>query len=226
MKEFAIIVAGGSGTRMGKPLPKQYLEIGGRPILMHTLSRFHQYSTDLELILVIPETDFSLWKELCHQFQFQIPHRLVKGGNSRFHSVKNGLNAINEHEGMVAIHDGVRPFVTREMIGRGFDEAKASGSAVATIPLKDSIRKTGADGSSRFQKREEFRLVQTPQIFELGKIKKAFDVEEQSHFTDDATVYEYQGWAVKLFDGDVSNIKITTPEDIDFAEFLLGRASL
>jgi len=139
--------------------------------------------------------------------------------------VKNGLNAIAEPEGMVAIHDGVRPFVTKELIGRGFREAKASGSAVATIPLRDSLRKTGADGSSRFQKREEFRLVQTPQIFQLGKIKKAFEVEEQSHFTDDATVYEHQGWTVKLFEGDVSNIKITTPEDISFAEFLLGQTN-
>ena len=225
MREFAIIVAGGSGVRMGKNLPKQYLEIGGRPILMHTLSRFHQYSSRLTLILVIPERDFLLWEGLCNQFQFQIPHLIVKGGNSRFQSVKNGLNAIDETEGIVAIHDGVRPFVTKEVIGRGFREARASGSAVATVSLKDSLRKTGPDGTSYFQKREEFRLVQTPQTFQLVKIKKAFEIEERDHFTDDATVYEHQGWKVKLFEGEVSNIKITTPEDIDFAEFLLGKTN-
>src|SRR5690554_987231 len=126
MREFAIIVAGGSGVRMGKNLPKQYLEIGGRPILMHTLSRFDQYSSDLTLVLVIPERDFLFWKELCHQFQFQVPHLIVKGGNSRFQSVKNGLNAIDEPDGIVAIHDGVRPFVTKEVIGRGFREARAT----------------------------------------------------------------------------------------------------
>jgi 2-C-methyl-D-erythritol 4-phosphate cytidylyltransferase len=223
MKKSAIIVAGGSGLRMGGTLSKQYLEIGGRPILMHTLSAFHQYSSELDLVLVIPGKDVEYWKKLCDQYDFSLPHQLVAGGNSRFQSVKNGLDAVPGQEGLVAIHDGVRPFVTREVIAVGFDEAIKGGSAIAVVPLKDSIRRVGEDGTSSFQVRENFRLVQTPQIFLLSKIKQAFEVEEQSFFTDEATVYEHQGWKVHLYRGDPSNIKITTPEDLEFADFAIRR---
>ena len=223
MKKFAIIVAGGSGLRMGAALPKQYLSIGGKPILMHTLSRFHHHPEEIELILVIPPADFEFWRQLCRDFIFHLPHRLVKGGHSRFQSVKNGLDAIEETAGLVAIHDGVRPFATEQVISRSFVVAERFGSAVAVIPLKDSLRKLGAEGRSSCQNRDDFRLVQTPQTFQLDKIKKAFEVEELPEFTDDATVYEHQGWEVSLFDGDAANIKITTPEDMAYAEFLLQR---
>lgn len=221
MKKYAIIVAGGSGIRMGAALPKQYLPIGGKPILMHTLSRFYQYCDQTELLVVIPGKDFEYWSNLCRDFNFNLPHTLVRGGPSRFQSVRNGLNAIEGQEGLVAIHDGVRPFVSPEMISRSFSLAQQQGSAIAAIPLKDSLRKIDTDGRSFFQNRDEFKLVQTPQAFQLLKIKKAFDVEEQPSFTDDATVYEYQGWQVALFDGDPVNLKITTPEDLSYADFLL-----
>lgn len=221
MKKYAIIVAGGSGTRMGGSIPKQYLQIGEKPILMHTLAQFHQYAAGLQLILVIPGKDFGYWEGLSDQFDFHIPHLLVKGGSSRFQSVKNGLDAINGAEGLVAVHDGVRPFVSQQVIADGFHEAGLFGSAIPVIPLKDSLRKLTGDGKSCFQKRELFRLVQTPQVFQLGKIKQAFQVTEQAHFTDDASVYENQGWEVNLYAGNPGNMKITSPEDLAYAEFLI-----
>ncbi|MDO9551008.1 2-C-methyl-D-erythritol 4-phosphate cytidylyltransferase [Rhodonellum sp.] len=223
MKKFGIIVAGGNGTRMGAPIPKQYLEIGGKPILMHTMKAFFQYDPTINLILVIPASDFPLWNSLCDKFDFKIPHQLVKGGQSRFQSVRNGLNSILSTAGLVAIHDGVRPFVNQSVISRSYEEAAKKGSAIAVINLKDSIRKISGDGKSNFQDRQDFRLVQTPQTFQLEKIKKAFEVPESKQFTDDATVYEQQGWQVNLIEGNPENIKITSPEDMDYAEFLVNR---
>ncbi|ERM82798.1 hypothetical protein P872_03830 [Rhodonellum psychrophilum GCM71 = DSM 17998] len=223
MKKFGIIVAGGNGTRMGASIPKQYLEIGGEPILMHTMKAFFQYDPTINLILVIPVSDFPLWNSLCDKFDFKIPHQLVKGGQSRFQSVRNGLNSILSTAGLVAIHDGVRPFVNQSVISRSYEEAAKKGSAIAVINLKDSIRKISGDGKSNFQDRQDFRLVQTPQTFQLEKIKKAFEVPESKQFTDDATVYEQQGWQVNLIEGNPENIKITSPEDMDYAEFLVNR---
>ncbi|MBS9524972.1 2-C-methyl-D-erythritol 4-phosphate cytidylyltransferase [Litoribacter alkaliphilus] len=224
MKRFAVIVAGGSGTRMGAPVAKQYLSIGGMPILMHTLRKFQVADPNIKLVLVLPQSDHGFWKKICEEHSFSIPHSLVAGGSSRFLSVKNGLDAIGEKEGLVAIHDGVRPFVSKEIIEASFEMAASRGSGIVVVPLKDSIRKVDANGASKFEKRDQFRLVQTPQTFQLAKIKVAFEVEESSDFTDDATVYEHQGWQVALVEGDPSNIKITTPEDMDFAEFLLSRS--
>ncbi|WP_186758453.1 2-C-methyl-D-erythritol 4-phosphate cytidylyltransferase [Echinicola salinicaeni] len=223
MKKAAIIVAGGKGARMGAPIPKQYLEIGGKPVLMHTLKVFFDFDPEMKLVLVIPETDFDFWKELCEKFDFKIPHDLVEGGMSRFQSVKNGLGSIDWAEGLVAIHDGVRPFVDEAVIRNSFQEAARNGSGIAVVPLKDSIRKLTDGNQSFFQEREYFRLVQTPQTFDLAKIKKAFDVTELHHFTDDATVYEHQGWQVSLVAGNLENIKITTPEDMDYANYLIQK---
>lgn len=223
MKKYAIIVAGGSGLRMGANLPKQYLPIGGKPILMHTLLCFFNHRDPIELVLVIPEKDFNYWEKLCRDFDFRVPVSLVPGGASRFQSVKNGLQAIAAEEGLVAIHDGVRPFVSQEVIEQSYQEAMRSGSAVAAVPLKDSLRQLNANGGSSFRDRSEYRLVQTPQTFQLHQIKKAFEVDEIPQFTDDATVYEYQGWEVSLIEGDLSNIKITTPEDMAYGEWLLSR---
>lgn len=223
MKKVAVLVAGGKGSRMGGPVSKQYLPIGGMPVLMHTLHRFHEADPTIFLILVLPESDFSLWKSLCEEYKFSLNHLIVAGGNSRFQSVKNGLNALPFDDGLVAIHDGVRPFVKKEVILESFAEAEKSGSAIAVIDLKDSIRKVGENGESTFQERHYFRLVQTPQTFQIDKIKKAFQVDELPQFTDDATVYEYQGWVVSLISGNSENIKITTPEDLDYANFLLSK---
>ncbi|WP_296701754.1 2-C-methyl-D-erythritol 4-phosphate cytidylyltransferase [Algoriphagus sp.] len=223
MNKAVVIVAGGKGTRMGSSISKQYLPIGGKPILMHTLSTFYTVDPSMKLILVIPDSDFNYWKELCDEFQFKIPHDLVPGGNSRFQSVRNGLDKITWVEGLVAIHDGVRPFVSKDVILNSFSEAEKSGSAIAVVALKDSIRKLSDDGNSRYQERQYFRLVQTPQTFQLARIKKAFQVTEIQQFTDDATVYEHQGWQVSLIAGNPENIKITTPEDMDYGEFLLSK---
>lgn len=224
MKKYALIVAGGSGTRMGASVAKQYLPIGGKPILMRTLEAFWEADANVELILVIPGSDFLFWEKLKSTYAFDLAHRLVAGGNSRFQSVKNGLDAISGPNGLVAIHDGVRPFVKSEVIRQSYDVAEKSGSAVAVVPLKDSVRKLTDDGKSFFQERQYFRLVQTPQTFQLAKIKKAFQVPEMVHFTDDATVFEHQGWQVSLISGNPENIKITTPEDMDFAEYLASKA--
>jgi len=223
MKKCAIVVAGGSGSRMGAPMPKQYLEIGGKPILMHTLSKFFEFSHDIDLILVIPTSDMDLWSNLCSHHDFPIPHKVVAGGNTRFQSVKKGLEALTADHDLVAIHDGVRPFVSVEVIKRSFEEAGQSGSAIAVAPLKDSLRKINADGGSQFQDRQDFRLVQTPQTFQVKKIRQAFQTKELPIFTDDATVYEHQGWEVSLIPGNPENIKITTPEDLDYAAFLLSK---
>jgi 2-C-methyl-D-erythritol 4-phosphate cytidylyltransferase len=223
MKKFALIVAGGTGTRMGSKIAKQYLPIGGKPVLMHTLDNFFQTDSSIALTLVIPEIDFTYWRALCSTYHFSVPHQLVPGGKSRFQSVKNGLDALPEEEGIVAIHDGVRPFVSSEVIINSFHVARQNGCAVAVIPPKDSIRKVNSDGSSVFQDRQSFRLVQTPQTFQLARIKKAFEVDELALFTDDATVYEHQGWQVELISGNLENIKITTPEDMEFADFLIGK---
>lgn len=223
MKKAAVLVAGGKGSRMGGPVSKQYLPIGGMPVLMHTLQRFHEADSTIFLILVLPESDFPLWKSLCEEYKFSLDHLIIAGGNSRFQSVKNGLSALPFEDGLVAIHDGVRPFVKKEVILESFAEAEKSGSAIAVIDLKDSIRKVGENGESTFQERHYFRLVQTPQTFQIDKIKKAFQVDELPQFTDDATVYENQGWTVSLIPGNPENIKITTPEDLDYANFLVSK---
>lgn len=216
----AILVAGGRGTRMGGQVAKQYLPIAGKPVLMRTLSVFYKVDPSTDLILVLPESDLLSWKELCSEYKFTIPHRLVVGGDSRFQSVRNGLNALNPETKLVAIHDGVRPFVAEEVISESFEVAERTGSAIAVIALKDSIRKLQDDGKSFYEERQYFRLVQTPQTFQVEKIKKAFAVTELPKFTDDATVYENQGWQVTLISGNAENIKITTPEDMDYAEFI------
>jgi len=219
-----IIVAGGKGTRMGGEVAKQYLPIGGKPVVMQTIDLFYRFDAQLDLILVIPEGDFDYWNHLCIQYNFIIPHKVITGGNSRFQSVRNGLDSLPYQQGLVVIHDAVRPFVNTDVIANGFEVAEKSGSAIAVIACKDSIRKLSDDGKSVAQERQHFRLVQTPQTFQLAKIKKAFEVTELQQFTDDATVYENQGWQVTLIAGNPENIKITTPEDLNYAEYLLAQS--
>lgn len=223
MNKAAILVAGGKGTRMGGPVSKQYLPIAGKPVLMHTLSVFFKLDPSIELILVLPKGDLLYWEALCKEFEFTLPHRLVEGGDSRFQSVRNGLEAVSLEHGLVAIHDGVRPFVRSDVVRESYEEAERSGSAIAVITLKDSIRKLTEDNRSIYQERQNFRLVQTPQTFQLDKIRKAFETTELPQFTDDASVYEHQGWEVSLIAGNPENIKITTPEDMEYAEFLASR---
>ncbi|MFY7830028.1 MAG: 2-C-methyl-D-erythritol 4-phosphate cytidylyltransferase [Flectobacillus sp.] len=217
--KYAIIVAGGSGSRMQSQLPKQFIELEGLPILFHTLLRFKQADPSIQLILVLPKAHQAYWQSLCQKHEAvaqQVSHWLVDGGHTRFQSSQNGLARI-EGDGLVSIHDGVRPFVEATVIQNSYQTAKELGSAVASVPSKDSVRVNGVAVD-----RATVRLIQTPQTFQVSILKKAFETEELSTFTDDASVVEAAGFPIHLIDGSYENIKITTPEDLLFAKMLLG----
>lgn len=216
MKKFVLIVAGGSGSRMGSDIPKQFLELNGRPILMHTVERFFNFDPDIARILVLPESQIETWRELCDRFSFSIPCEIAKGGQTRFHSVKNGLAKILAENGLVAIHDGVRPFVSFETIARCFDMAAEKGNAIPVIRPVESIRTFTADGNSAVD-RNRYVLVQTPQVFDLKEISLAYSQPFDSAFSDDASVLEHMGKNINLVAGNRENIKITEPFDLSMA---------
>ena len=217
--EYVLIVAGGKGTRIKSVLPKQFLELNGKPILLHTLEAFYRYSEKIKVVLVLPEDDFGIWKSICEKYDITKPVLLQKGGDSRFQSVKNGLSIL-EGEGLVAIHDGVRPLVSEDIIGASFRLAAVHQSAVAAVRLKESIRMTDQDNTKAMD-RSKFRLIQTPQTFDLQLIKKAYETKEDASLTDDASVAERAGHIISLFEGSYENIKITTPEDLIVAKALM-----
>jgi 2-C-methyl-D-erythritol 4-phosphate cytidylyltransferase len=218
--EYALIVAGGKGTRIKSKVPKQFIELNGLPVLMHTINAFFRYSENVKVILVLPEDDFETWNALCKKYSFAKKLILQKGGDTRFQSVKNGLEKI-DGEGLVAIHDGVRPLVSEDIIGASFRLAAVHQSAVAAVRLKESIRMTDQDNTKAMD-RSKFRLIQTPQTFEVGLIKKAYQIKDDPSLTDDASVAERAGLIISLFEGSYENIKITTQEDLIVAEALLN----
>ncbi len=211
---FAIIVAGGSGSRMQSSVPKQFLLLKDKPILQHTIEQFLAVLPAEQIILALPAVEQFTWAVLCEQHGFNPPIQLVDGGATRFQSVRNGLRAIQAGAGIVAVHDGVRPFITPAIIRNSFDTAARTGSAVTCVPVKDSVRVIGPDGGSQAVDRSQYRLVQTPQTFALDAFRQAFRVEEQPFFTDCASVMEYAGFPVTLIEGAYENIKITTPDDL------------
>jgi len=217
--EYAIIVAGGKGTRIKSAIAKQFLVLAGKPILFHTIEAFVRYSQALQIIIVLPKDDFPLWHQLVAEYQFNIPVTLQEGGATRFQSVRKGLEKI-KGVGLVAIHDGVRPLVNSDIIGASFRLASVHGSAVASVRLKESIRVTDQDTTKALD-RSKYRLVQTPQTFNIRLIKGAYQVAEDESLTDDASVVERTGHRISLFEGSYENIKITTPEDLVIAEALL-----
>lgn len=219
-QEFALIVAGGKGTRIKSNTPKQFIELNGVPILMHTIEAFFRYSENVTVVLVLPEDDFETWASLCKKHNFTKKLILQKGGDTRFQSVKNGLEKI-EGEGLVAIHDGVRPLVSEDIIGASYRLAAVHQSAVAAVRLKESIRMTDQDNTKAMD-RSRFRLIQTPQTFEVNLIKKAYQIKDDPSLTDDASVAERAGHVISLFEGSYDNIKITTQEDLVIAEALLN----
>lgn len=219
IKEYAIIVAGGKGTRIRSAVPKQYIELCGLPVLMHTMNAFSRYSSDVTIILVLPKDDVSLWSDLCMKHDFQTAFILQHGGETRFQSVRNGLQLING-EGLVAIHDGVRPLVSEDIIGASFRLAAVHQSAVASVRLKESIRMTDQDKTKAVD-RSKYRLIQTPQTFLVSLIKPAYDIREEESMTDDASVAEFAGHRISLFEGSYENLKITTQEDLVVAEALM-----
>ena len=217
--DYALIVAGGKGLRMGTDIPKQFLPIGGKPVLMRTLEAFHAYSQAMQLIVVLPHSQQAYWARLCEEYHFSLPHRVADGGETRFHSVRNGLAWV-ETPGRVGVHDGVRPFVSPEVIARCYALASTEKAVVPVIPVVETVRHL-ADGGSLTVNREEYRLVQTPQVFDVELLKKAYGQPYSPAFTDDASVVEALGVPVALTEGNRENIKITTPFDLRVAEALL-----
>ena len=219
MKKYVVIVAGGAGTRMKTDLPKQFLMLGKLPVLMHTIEQFHNYDTTLKIIIVLPEYQIVFWENLCNQHKFSIRHKVVNGGKTRYYSVQNGLALVPE-DSLVAIHDGVRPLVSKEIIAKSFITAEKAGSAVTAVSLKDSIRKI--EGEKTISKnRSDYYLVQTPQTFQASLLKEAYNATVSSeNFTDDASVFEASKGEVTLIKGDYKNLKITTPEDLVIAQAL------
>lgn len=221
--KYALIVAGGKGLRMNQPLPKQFTNLCGMPVLMHTIQVFANIN-GIEIILVLPENHMPLWKQLCADNKFLIPHKLVAGGPTRANSVTNGLNSIDNNHALVAIHDGVRPLITSQIIETSFNVAEEKGNAIAAVKLKDSIRHVTEQGNKHVN-RDEFYLIQTPQTFWVNEIKHAYAAQNADLFTDDAGIFEATGKHIHLIEGSYSNIKITTPEDLIIAEALLTTKS-
>lgn len=222
MKRYAIIVAGGKGLRMGGDVPKQFRLIGGKPVLMHTLAAFKRFDAYMTLILVLPEEQIAGWQDLCHQHGCDILHTVVPGGETRFHSVKNGLSVIpDEAEAVVGVHDGVRPFVSQEVLQRCYDLAEEKGAVIPVIPVVETVRKLTGNGSETVP-RNDYRLVQTPQVFEGSLLKRAYKQTYIDAFTDDASVVEAMGCRVWLTEGNRENIKLTTPADMLIAEAFLN----
>ena len=218
MKRYALIVAGGSGKRMGPGIPKQFLEISGKPVLMRTIERFRSFDQSIIIILVIPADQYGYWEELCRKYSFRVPHTIVAGGPTRFDSVRNGLEKIGE-KCLVAIHDGVRPNVSSGTIKRCFDTAGKFGNAVPVVEPADSVRIITEQGNMPV-KRHDLRIVQTPQVFDSELIKKAYLQEYNPDFTDDATLLEKTGETINLVEGNRENLKITNRGDIEIAETL------
>jgi 2-C-methyl-D-erythritol 4-phosphate cytidylyltransferase len=220
MKYHVIIVAGGSGLRMNSEIPKQFMLLAGKPVLMHTIERFIAFDPAINIIVVLPARETSEWQSLCDKHAFGIKHMVVTGGNTRFHSVKNGLDIITE-EGMIAVHDGVRPLISNELVKRCFDEANEKGNAIPFVHVRESMRKI--DGlKNQAVKRDSYVIIQTPQCFSSAVLKKAFLAEYETTFTDDASVVEAAGETINLIEGEHSNIKITFPDDLLFAETILA----
>lgn len=217
-----IIVAGGKGLRMGGDIPKQFREIGGKPVLMRTMERFNRFDPAMEIILVLPENQLEYWRTLCRRHSFSLPHKVAAGGDTRFQSVKNGL-ALAADGGLTGVHDGVRPFVSQETIIRCYATAAETGAAIPVLPSNESLRRVEADGTSHAVERAVYRMVQTPQVFSTDLLKAAYERPYQSFYTDDASVVEATGYGITLVEGNRENIKLTTPFDLVIAGALLEK---
>lgn len=219
MKRFIVIVAGGKGLRMGAEIPKQFLLLKGKPVLMRTMESFYSFDSSAEIIVVLPQSQIGYWKELCEKYGNTVPHRIVEGGKERFNSVQNGINAILD-DGVVAVHDGVRPIVSKQMLERGFLMAEQFGCAVPFVDSVDSLRII--DGKkTKTLNRSIVKRIQTPQIFDVKHLQGVMNVEYRSEFTDEASVWELSGKMLHFYEGDFRNIKITTPEDLRIAELFV-----
>jgi len=221
ISKYAIIVAGGSGSRMQSAVPKQFLLLNGKPVLMHTVEAFYNSASSPQIIIVLPAAYPSYWQQLCTEYNFTIPHKLVLGGETRFQSVKNGLGAIaDERDALVAVHDAVRPCPGEAIVNDSYKHAAKKGNAITAVKSRDSIRQLKA-GVSKSLLRDEIYLVQTPQTFKIEQLRIAYNQPFDEGFTDDASVVEAAGFPVSIIEGSYRNIKITFPEDLAIAEDFL-----
>lgn len=218
MNKYIIIVAGGKGYRMGGDVPKQFLLLAGKPVLMRTIEAFYNYDKQIHIILVLPIDYQSYWKDLCNQYHFNISVQIVSGGETRFHSVKSGLDLISEN-GLVGVHDGIRPFVSEKVISRCYEEAEEKQAVIPVIDVYETIRQLQGMESVTVP-RSLYKLVQTPQVFNVSLLKRAYKQSYSPSFTDDASVVEALGEKVSLVEGNRENIKITTPFDLRIGELL------
>jgi 2-C-methyl-D-erythritol 4-phosphate cytidylyltransferase len=214
MPEYAIIVAGGQGSRLGGSIPKQFLLLQGKPMLMHSAQAFLSYNNHIRLIIVLPADAINQWKDLCEKHRFIAAHQVIAGGSERFHSVRNGLSLIPGDEGLVAVHDAARPLVSPTLIANCFGLTRNHKAVVPVVHPTESLRKLGAGGTSQSVDRSEYRMVQTPQCFQVDILKRAYLQEYSNTFTDDASVVEAMGETVTLIEGEATNIKITVPGDL------------
>lgn len=219
MSKHVIIVAGGKGLRMGGDIPKQFLPVGGKPVLMRTIEAFYSFDPSIHIILVLPVSQQAYWKELCETYRFTLSHEIADGGETRFHSVKNGLAQISG-DGLVGVHDGVRPFVSPEVIATCYAEAAIHRAVIPVIDVVETVRHLTGERSETVP-RNQYKLVQTPQVFEVCLLKTAYNQAYTDAFTDDASVVEATGQEVYLVSGNKENIKLTTPFDLKIAEVLL-----
>jgi 2-C-methyl-D-erythritol 4-phosphate cytidylyltransferase len=218
VKRGVIIVAGGKGLRIGGDLPKQFIPLQSKPVLMRTLEVFHRWDPLAQIVLVLPEAHRSYWEMLYRELNCSIPYQVVTGGETRFQSVQNGIKEVNDCE-FIGIHDGVRPFVAPEVIEACFRKAEEKGAAIPVVPLTETIReKTGEQ--NRAAERSNFCIVQTPQVFRRDWLLEAYAQPYQPEFTDDSTVVESSGHSIHLVDGNLENIKITTQVDLMYAKLL------
>lgn len=221
MTNYAIIVAGGKGLRMGSDIPKQFLPVCGMPVLMRTIRRFKDYSADMQIILVLPKAQQDYWKGLCKEYSFDTDYLLADGGETRFHSVRNGLDLIpDDAKGVVGVHDGVRPFPAIEVIANCYGTALTAEAVIPVTPVVETLRHITSSDDSATVPRSDYRLVQTPQTFTISLLKEAYRQPYNDNFTDDASVVEALGRSITLVDGNRENIKITTPFDLTVAEAL------
>jgi len=220
MHRYAVIVAGGSGLRMGTDIPKQFIPIKGRPILMHTISKFLLLTNAPRIVVVLPKDQIDTWIKLCEEYSFEVDHTIAIGGETRFQSVRNGLNEIKDINSLVAIHDGVRPLVDISVIENCYRVAEELGNAIPVIKPVESVRMEEGEGSFPVD-RNKILLVQTPQVFKTEIIKNCYETSFQPSFTDDASVAELHGIKINLVEGNRENIKITNPLDLKFAESLI-----
>ena len=222
MNSYAIIVAGGKGLRMGGEVPKQFLPIGGKPVLMHTIKAFRIALEGVRIVLVLPAEQHDYWKRLCDEYGFHSPELIAKGGETRFHSVRNGLALLpDDADAVVGVHDGVRPFVSADTIRRCYAAAAEGKAVVPVVPVVETVRQILPDGKSVTRPRNDYRLVQTPQTFPLTLLHQAYQQPYTEAFTDDASVVEALGKEIVMIEGNRENIKLTTPNDLCFAEYVI-----